>query len=53
MDDDPDEVLVIELECDDWPAPYSRTLTRRQLGELLLLLDDMPEETAVVQENPA
>ncbi|MCF3102962.1 hypothetical protein IPZ58_15380 [Streptomyces roseoverticillatus] len=53
MDSDPDEVLVIELDCDDWPAPYSRTLTRRQLGELLLLLDDMHEETAAAQEDLA
>ena len=45
MDINPDEVVTIELDCDGWTEPYSRDITRRQLGELLLRLDDMSDTT--------
>lgn len=44
MDVDPDEIVTVELSWDNggWrPETYSRDITRRQLGELLLRLDDM------------
>ncbi|MFH8472025.1 hypothetical protein [Streptomyces sp. NPDC018000] len=46
MDIDPNEILTIELDYADWPAPYARDITRRQLGELLLRLDEMADDTA-------
>ncbi|MDX3226090.1 hypothetical protein [Streptomyces sp. ME19-01-6] len=53
MDIDPDEIVTVELDCDGWPSPYARDITRRQLGELLLLLDDMAAETETAQEDAA
>ncbi|MBA2950336.1 hypothetical protein [Streptomyces himalayensis] len=47
MDIDPDEIVTVELRWDNdgLPTTYSRDLTRRQLGELLLQVDDMAAET--------
>ncbi|MER5464087.1 hypothetical protein ABT010_26055 [Streptomyces sp. NPDC002668] len=45
MDINPDEVVTIELDCDGWTETYSRDITRRQLGELLVHLDDMSDAT--------
>ncbi|MER6612693.1 hypothetical protein [Streptomyces xantholiticus] len=45
MDIDPDEVVTVELDCDGWTEPYSRDITRRQLGELLVQLDGMSDAT--------
>ncbi|MFF4549247.1 hypothetical protein [Streptomyces sp. NPDC001435] len=47
MDIDPDEIVTVELRWDNggWlPETYSRDLTRRQLGDLLLQVDDMAAE---------
>ena len=49
----PAEVVTVELDCDGWSAPYARDITRRQLGELLLKLDDMGDATEVAQEEAA
>ncbi|UQA93101.1 hypothetical protein [Streptomyces halobius] len=38
---DPTEIVTVELDCEGWTEPYARDITRRQLGELLLQLDDM------------
>ncbi|MFC4611497.1 hypothetical protein ACFO9E_27450 [Streptomyces maoxianensis] len=51
MDFDPEEVVTIELDSEGWSAPYARDVTRRQLGELLLQLDDMAAATAAAQEE--
>ncbi|WP_433890701.1 hypothetical protein [Streptomyces sp. CA-111067] len=32
---DPDGLVTVQLDCDDWPEPECRTLTRRELAELL------------------
>lgn len=40
---DPTEIVTVELDCEGWTEPYARDITRRQLGELLLQLDDMAE----------
>jgi hypothetical protein len=47
MDIDPDEVITVALSWNDYglPETYSRDLTRRQLGNLLLQVDDMAGET--------
>ena len=48
MDLDPNEVVTVELRWDNggWlPETYSRDITRRQLGDLLLQLDDMAADT--------
>ncbi|MEU8993450.1 hypothetical protein AB0C95_01285 [Streptomyces caniferus] len=37
----PDDIVTIELDCAGWRAPYVRDITRHQLAELLLQLDDM------------
>ncbi|MEU6294061.1 hypothetical protein [Streptomyces erythrochromogenes] len=44
--DDADEVLTVALDWDDLDTPYTRDVTRRQLGELLLRLDDMAGDTS-------
>ncbi|MFD6968234.1 hypothetical protein [Streptomyces sp. NPDC059949] len=53
MDVDPDEIVTVELDCWDWDRAYSRRLTRRQLGELLLTLDEMADSTEVASEGAA
>ncbi|MFJ2199404.1 hypothetical protein [Streptomyces violaceusniger] len=53
MDIDPNEVVTVGLDRDGWPSPYTRNITRRQLGELLLQLDDMADETEGAQEDAA
>ncbi|MEU8524866.1 hypothetical protein AB0C77_04595 [Streptomyces sp. NPDC048629] len=47
MEIDPDEIVTVELTWDNYglPETYSRDLTRRQLGNLLLKVDDMACET--------
>lgn len=47
MDIDPDEIVTVELRWDNdgLPATYSRDLTRRQLGNLLIQVDDMASVT--------
>ncbi len=50
---DPEEIVTVELDCDDWYVPYSREITRCQLGELLLRLDAMADATAAVREANA
>ncbi|MFD5015655.1 hypothetical protein [Streptomyces chartreusis] len=47
MDIDPDEIVIVELRWDNdgLPETYSREITRRQLGNLLLRVDDMACET--------
>ncbi|NUK00588.1 hypothetical protein [Streptomyces lunaelactis] len=48
------EVVTVELDCDGWTEPYARDLTRRQLGELLVQLDDMGDatDTAALAPQP-
>ncbi|MET8534743.1 hypothetical protein ABZV67_23180 [Streptomyces sp. NPDC005065] len=50
MDSDPEEIVTIELDSEGWSAPYARDVTRRQLGELLLQLDDMADATAAEED---
>ncbi|MFC7219926.1 hypothetical protein ACFQLX_17405 [Streptomyces polyrhachis] len=47
MDIDPDEIVAVELRWDNdgLPETYSRDITRRQLGDLLMQVDDMAAET--------
>ncbi|MGA4881641.1 hypothetical protein [Streptomyces lydicamycinicus] len=51
MDIDPDEIVTVELDTYDWERSYSRLLTLRQLGELLLHFDDMADETEAAYER--
>ncbi|MBB4889922.1 hypothetical protein FHS38_006000 [Streptomyces netropsis] len=53
MSTDLEDVVTVELDCGHWSAPYSREITLRQLGDLLLILDGMAEETAVAEEGAA
>ncbi|MDF3288490.1 hypothetical protein [Streptomyces silvisoli] len=56
MDVDPNEIVTVELSWDNggWlPETYSQDITRRQLGELLLQIDDMAGETESTQERTA
>lgn len=52
MDIDPDEIVTVELSWDNdgLPEAYSRDITRRQLGNLLVQFDDMAGETEAAQE---
>lgn len=50
MDIDANEVVTVYLDCDGWASPYTRRITRRQLGELLTQIDDMAETTDAAQE---
>ncbi|MFF4288687.1 hypothetical protein ACFY0R_25805 [Streptomyces sp. NPDC001633] len=52
MSFNPNEIVTVELDCPGWTAPYSRDITRRQLGELLLELDDMAEGATAEVEWP-
>ncbi|WP_019887652.1 hypothetical protein [Streptomyces purpureus] len=51
----PDEIVTVELAWDNdgLPTTYSRDITRRQLGELLLQFDDMADVTETKQEAAA
>ncbi|WP_267242847.1 hypothetical protein [Streptomyces sp. PR69] len=56
MDIDPNEIVTVELRWDNdgLPETYSRDITRRRLGDLLLQLDDMTDTTtAAAQEDVA
>jgi hypothetical protein len=35
------EIVTVELDCAGWLTPCTRDITRHQLGQLLLSLDDM------------
>ncbi|MFF9812581.1 hypothetical protein [Streptomyces sp. NPDC014006] len=47
MDIDPDEIVTVELSWDNdgEPTSYSRDISRRQLGALLMQVDDMAADT--------
>jgi hypothetical protein len=47
VDIDPDEIVTVELRWDNdgLPETYSRDITRRHLGDLLMQIDDMATET--------
>ncbi|MGW0899071.1 hypothetical protein ACWD0G_19115 [Streptomyces goshikiensis] len=45
MDIDPNDTFVVEIDCDEWSSSYSRVLTWRQLGELLLKFDELADAT--------
>ncbi|MFF4701401.1 hypothetical protein [Streptomyces chattanoogensis] len=49
---DPNEIVTVELDCVGWHAAYTRDITRHQLGELLLKLDDMAEGAVTAPEWP-
>ncbi|WP_406387043.1 hypothetical protein [Streptomyces sp. NBC_00211] len=51
MNVDPHEVVSLEMDWDQLDQPYTRRVTRLQLGELLLQLDDMAEQTEAEEEN--
>ncbi|MFH8891251.1 hypothetical protein ACWGHM_04425 [Streptomyces sp. NPDC054904] len=51
MDIDPFEVVTLEMNWDGLDQPYAKRLTRLQLGELLMQVDDMAAETEAEQEN--
>ncbi|MEU1311733.1 hypothetical protein ABZ419_22965 [Streptomyces cinnamoneus] len=56
MDIDPEEIVTVEMYWDNggWmPNLYSRNVTRHQLANLLLQLDDMAEATAAAREADA
>ncbi|QJT03172.1 hypothetical protein G9272_25210 [Streptomyces asoensis] len=55
MDIDPDEIVTVELTWDNdgLPTLYSRDITRRQLGNLLLQFDAMADDTEAKQEHAA
>ncbi|MFI9076836.1 hypothetical protein ACIGW8_10125 [Streptomyces sioyaensis] len=41
----PNEIVTVSLDCAGWHKPYVRDITRHQLGQLLLSLDDMAADT--------
>lgn len=41
----PNEIVTVNLDCPGWHKPYVRDITRHQLGQLLLSLDDMAADT--------
>ncbi|QIK07899.1 hypothetical protein G7Z12_19450 [Streptomyces sp. ID38640] len=41
----PNEIVTVELDCAGWYEPYAIDITRMQLGEILLKLDDMAAST--------
>ncbi|WP_051877123.1 hypothetical protein [Streptomyces natalensis] len=41
----PNNFVTIKLDCVGWHQPYTRDITRHQLGELLLQLDTMAADT--------
>lgn len=47
MDVDPDEIVTVELSWDNdgLPTTYTQRVTRRQLGDLLVQVDDMAADT--------
>ncbi len=54
MDIDPDEIVDVELRWDNGGLTreiYSRNITRRQLGDLLLRIDDMAADTEIAGET--
>ncbi|WP_328431971.1 MULTISPECIES: hypothetical protein [unclassified Streptomyces] len=55
MDIDPDEIVTVELAWDNngLPTTYSRDITRRQLGNLLLQIDDLADTAEATQEGAA
>ncbi|MGW1411955.1 hypothetical protein [Streptomyces sp. NPDC002403] len=56
MDIDPDEIVTVEMRWDNggWlPETYSRDITRRQLGDLLMQIDDMAIMAETKREGAA
>ncbi|MEV6729063.1 hypothetical protein [Streptomyces sp. NPDC051364] len=51
MNVDPHEVVSLEMDWDHLDQPYTRRVTRLQLGELLLQVDDMADQTEAEEEN--
>ncbi|MEU9776832.1 hypothetical protein [Streptomyces sp. NPDC047968] len=54
MDIDPNEIVTVEMRWDNggWlPETYSRDITCRQLGELLIQIDDMAADTEDAKEH--
>ncbi|MEV7613786.1 hypothetical protein [Streptomyces sp. NPDC089799] len=51
MDLDPDEVVTVALDWDDLEDRYTCRISRRQLGELLLVLDDMADHAEEAEES--
>nr|WSX20169.1 hypothetical protein OG690_10300 [Streptomyces tubercidicus] len=45
MSFDPNEIVTIELDCAGWNEPYTCDITRHQLGQVLLTLDDMAADS--------
>lgn len=37
----PNDIVTVELDCPGWLVPFTRDITRHQLGQLLLTLDDI------------
>ncbi|MFE9562346.1 hypothetical protein ACFYM0_14715 [Streptomyces sp. NPDC006487] len=48
-DNEATELVTVELNWNDLDQPYRRTVTRRQLAQLLLELDDMAETATADQ----
>ncbi|MER5509539.1 hypothetical protein ABT052_30010 [Streptomyces sp. NPDC002766] len=55
MDIDPDEIVTVELAWDNdgLTEIYSRDITRRQLGNLLVQVDDMAADAETAREATA
>lgn len=55
MDIDPDEIVTVELAWDNdgLEATYNRAITRHQLGNLLMQIDDMADKAEAAQEGAA
>ena len=55
MDIDPEEIVTVELTWDNdgLTEIYSRDITRRQLGNLLVQVDDMAADTETAREGSA
>ncbi|MFJ4531086.1 hypothetical protein [Streptomyces nigrescens] len=45
MSFEPNEIVTLKLDCAGWYQPYVVDITRMQLGEILLKLDDMAAGT--------
>ncbi|MEU8994090.1 hypothetical protein AB0C95_04585 [Streptomyces caniferus] len=45
MSFNPDHLVTLKLDCAGWYQPYAVDITRMQLGEILLKLDDMAAGT--------
>lgn len=53
MDFAPEDVITVDMSWDNGgvlPETYSRNITRRQLGELLMQIDDMAWDTEAADQ---